>query len=153
MDVCSLTLIIKISFVSANPPPISMLYPVEKLDVSRGEIQFSFPFLEPWNEREQKGEGCRCGDPPWPPLAVWWSDYTACTLVQSPWEKLLSDRKWHRYSFADQHERNFRAQRAEVRVPALTGVFYAPLPLYWFGWLRPSQILLIFSIEKGWLIF
>lgn len=153
MDVCSLTLIIKLSLVSANPLPISMLYTAEKLDINRGEVQFSFPFLEPLNKRESWEEGCHCGDPQWPPLVVWGSDYTACTVVQSPQKKLLSGRKLHRYSFADEHERNCRAQRAEVCMPVLTREFYAPLPLYWFCWLRPSQILLILSIEKGWLIF
>jgi len=53
MDICSLTLIIKISSVNAKPPLVSMLYPVQKLDVNRARIQFSSPFLEPWNKREQ----------------------------------------------------------------------------------------------------
>lgn len=71
--------------------------------------------------------------------------YSAITMRK----KMLSGRKWHMYSFTDQHVRDFRAHSAEVYVPALKVVFYAPLPLYWFCWLRPSQILLIFSLKKG----
>ena len=64
------------------------------------------------------------------------SEHTAYIVVQSPWQKLLTDSKWHTYSFTDQHVRNFRAHRAEVCVPALTGAFYASLLLYWFCWLK-----------------
>lgn len=64
---CALPLIIEIaSLLSAKTPPISLLYPDMKLDVNRGQTQFSFPFPELWNERKHYGESWCFGDPWWP---------------------------------------------------------------------------------------
>lgn len=125
MEVCPLPLITEVALVSAIPRS------------ETGHWQRSDTFCLLFQRGRKQEEGSCWFRNPWSQYSpVSTNEHTMYIVAQSPWQKLLSGSKWYTYSFTDQHVRNFRAHRAEVCVPALTGVFYASLLLYWFCWLK-----------------